>query len=495
MNIFKKTLLYAIPTVMLLGGAIGCSDFIDIEPENEVAEESVDFSNTSNMYQPVIGVYAQVRSYAMHWVNALLMFTRDGDLWSGRYDDQGSAATFSREFVYDNSYWGLNQVWINWYTIIRAANSALESLDSYAEYLTEGSSDYSDYESYSGEVRTLRAWSYYNLVTNFGPVPLYKDNTQTDFHRSTVEAVYDYILEDLDYAMDKMYYMRPNQMTHEGAVSGYTAEMLAAKVHLILGNYDEVEELTDDIINNGGFSLYDDYYQLFKIPGKLCDESLFECQVTDYGNGSGDSINVDQWFNFMGPFSLTDGTNSLGGWGFLGYESEFVEWAEDRGETVRATTSFLKAGSTTEEGWTVGDAQGTSTDCWNGKGYLPYEQMTLGRTTYGFNNNVRVLRYSEVLLMNSEAKIRLGKSGDSSYNLVRERAGMSTQTGVTVDNVLDERRMELCCEWGCRYTDLIRTGLASSVLGSKGWTEDKTYWPVPSTQLENLPELAEDPIE
>lgn len=494
MKLIKKTLAYLLPAMMILGVTNSCSDFIDINPENELAVESVDYSITANMYQPVVGVYAEVRSSAMHYINALLMFTRDGDVWSGRYDDQGSAATYSREFVYDNSYWGLNQVWINWYTIIRIANSALEALDGYAEYLTEGSSEYATYQSYCGEVRTIRAWAYYNLVTNFGPVPLYTDNLQTEFRRSAVDIVYNYILEDLDYAMTYMQRMRPNEMTYQGAITAYTAEMLAAKMHLLLGNYDEVESLTDDIINNGGFQLYDDFYQLFKIPGKLCDESLFECQVTDFGNGSGDEITVDQFFNCQGPFSLTDGTNSLGGWGFIGYESEFVEWAEARGETIRATTSFLKANSTTVEGWTIGSAQGTSTDCWNGKSYLPYEQMTTGRTTYGSNNNVRIFRYAEVLLMNAEAKIRLGGNGDDPYNEVRTRADMSTKTGVTVDDVLEERRMELCSEWGNRYMDLIRTGLAATVLGPKGWTEDKTYWPVPATQLESLPDLALDPI-
>ena len=38
-----------------------------------------------------------------------------------------------------------------------------------------------------------------------------------------------------------------------------------------MGNYAKVEELTDDIIEHGNFSLYPDFYQLFKIPGKLCD--------------------------------------------------------------------------------------------------------------------------------------------------------------------------------------------------------------------------------
>ena len=71
----------------------------------------------------------------MHWANALIMFTRDGDVWSGRTDDQGAAVDFGRHFNYTNSFWALNNVWVTFYEIIRTANSALESLNGYAQYL------------------------------------------------------------------------------------------------------------------------------------------------------------------------------------------------------------------------------------------------------------------------------------------------------------------------------------------------------------------------
>jgi SusD family. len=498
MKFLKKRILYMLSAVMMLGGSMACSDFIDIDPVNKLPEERVEFSKTENMYEPVVGVYSKVRTSGMHFANKLLLFGRDGDMWSGRTDDQGGAVDFGRDFNYTNSFWALNNIWVTHYEIIRIANSALESLDGYAAYLTPGSDQYATYESYCAEVRTLRAWSYYYLVTNFGPIVLYKDNMQTEFRRSTIAAVYKYMLEeDLNYAMEKLPRLRPNQMTHNGAVTAFTAKLLAAKVYLLQEDYEQVETLTDDIINNGNFSLYADYYNLFKIPGKLCDESLFESQVTDFGNGSGDYIGVGEWFTCEGPFSLNepDTGTSFGGWGFMGYEPEFVAWAENRGETVRAETSFLKAGTTTREGWVVSDARGESTDCWNGKSYLPYNQLTPGRTGYGQNNNARLLRYSEVLLLNSEAKIRLGKNGDNSYNLVRERAQMPTKTGVTLNDVLDERRMELCGEWCNRYIDLVRTGEAATVLGPKGWTEAKTYWPLPASQLDDLPDLMLDPMD
>ena len=72
---------------------------------------------------------------------------------------------------------------------------------------------------------------------------------------------------------------------------------------------------------------------------------------------------------------------------------------------------------------------------------------------------------------------------------------MSTKTGVTLKDVMDERRMELCGEWCARYVDLVRTGDAAPVLGPKGWTAEKTYWPIPANQLDDLPDLKLEPID
>ena len=173
------------------------------------------------------------------------------------------------------------------------------------------------------------------------------------------------------------------------------------------------------------------------------------------------------------------------------YNPEFVAWAENRGESIRRETSFLVGGETTREGSVV---VGNATDnIYDGKAYLPVNQMTGGNMEWGRNNNVRIIRYAEVLLMNAEAKVRTGKNGDAPFNQVRARAGMPSLSGVTADDVIDERRMELCAEWGLRYTDLCRTGKAATVLGRYGWTEKARYIPVPSSQIILTPELGEDP--
>ena len=477
-----------------------CTDFIDIIPENSVPAEGVDFSKTENMYQPVISVYSSMRTNILHWIQAGLLLTRDGDVWSGRIDDQAGLLGFCGHegvFNYDNGFWGVNEAWRNYYVLIQTANSALESLEGYAQYIDKNSETFKTYESYCAEVKTLRALAYYDLAVHFGPVVIYRSNNQSDFRRSSVDLVYKYILEDLDYAMKKLPRVRPNQMAHPGAVSAFTAEMIAARVNLLMGNWPEVERLTQDIIDHGNFQLYPDFYQLFKIPGKLCDESLFEVQVTDFGTGSGELIDADNWFTFQGP--ANDG--NISGWGFVGYRPEFVAWAEGRGETVRTTTSFLKAGSTTPDGDKIRPLKNpTQTNCWNGKAYLPTNQLTPGRTKYGTNNNIRFMRYAEVLLMNSESKIRNGKDGDFGYNEVRKRAKMSTKSGVTVKDVIDERRMELCCEIGWAHCiDLYRTygtaeqqDIPSEWEGK--WSAEYRYLPVPFTQIEELPDLLLDPM-
>lgn len=494
---FIKNIFATSAAILALSGFSAC-DYLDIEPENSVPEENVDFTDISNMYSPVSGCYGSIRGSNMHWVINLLTNIRDGDIWSGRIDDQGDIVTMNN-FVYDSSFWGLNEMWSQYYNMIRVCNAALESLDSYAVNITTDS-DMANYRSYCGEVRIIRAMAYYRLTQMFGDVSIMHSNTQTMLRRSTRDVVYEYILNDLDYAMQYTPKVRPNEMAHVGAASGYTAEALAAKVYLQMGDYDKVLTLTEEIIGSGKFQLYDDYYQLWKLPGRLCNESLLESQVTDFGMSTGEYVGVDQYFNCAGPsISNPDpslSVNSIGGWSFVGYTDSFYNWAIARGETVRATTTFLVGGTTTPSGDAVASASNpNNTNCWNGKFYLPLDQMLGTQSGYGTGNNVRIFRYADVLLMNAEAKVRLGRSGDEPFNQVRRRAGMPELSGVTVDQILDERRMELCGEWAERYSDLLRTGLAATVLAQQGWTPETAYFPIPLSQVDVSTELRLDPYD
>lgn len=63
------------------------------------------------------------------------------------------------------------------------------------------------------------------------------------------------------------------------------------------------------------------------------------------------------------------------------------------------TTIFMEGNSATPSGDNIG---GKSGEYYYGKAYTPPNELTEGRTKYGANNNVRVFRYADMLLMNAE---------------------------------------------------------------------------------------------
>lgn len=483
-HIIKKQLFRVLLPALMLSG---CSDFLDKLPENTVETEALDYSKLSEMYMPVSGVYGTFREKFSSWAAYGLIAVRGDDV------DKGSTATdqveyeYCKNFQYDRitGFWALNSAWEGLYSLITTSNAAIESLDKYAESISSDS-DKQKYNEYTAEVRFLRALTYFRIVNFWGDAPLLLDNEALKVEKTSKEEIYRYIYDELEYCIANLPALRPNeQLDKQGAVTKYTALFLQAKANMYNNNWEIVSAATDEIINSGKFRLYDDFYQSFKIPGKLSDESLLEIQFTDFSTGSGDIVRSDVWFEFQGP---RGGGNPIGGWGFMTPTEGIREFFKGRGETVRDRTTFLLAGTTTNEGDVIAPADPGASTAYNGKAYTPANQMTPGRNTYGDNNNIRMFRYADVLLMNAEANIRLGRSGDAPLNEVRTRAGMPPITGATIDQVLDERRVELAMEWGERFFDLVRTDKASAVLPGfkKGESE---YYPIPQNQIDLNPAL------
>jgi len=133
----------------------------------------------------------------------------------------------------------------------------------------------------------------------------------------------------------------------------------------------------------------------------------------------------------------------------------------------------------------------------SGKHYLPSEQLTPGRTGYGNNKNFTCIRYAEILLMHAEALTQGANSSamtaDEAVNLVRARAGLTPLSGVTNDQVMDEKFAELAMEWGTRYYDMIRLGKYNELsYDGRTFSEDKTFLPYPQNQVDQLPVLGEN---
>jgi hypothetical protein len=483
-HILKKQMLWALLLVMTFSS---CSDFLDKLPENRVEAELVDYTKTSDMYMPVSGTYAVARNKFSAWMAFGLIAVRGDDVDKGSSPTDQIEFKYCKEFQYDRitGYWALNAAWEGLYNVISTSNAALESLDKYAAHITN-EADRKKYAEYTAEVRFIRAFSYFRIVNLWGNAPLLLNNQELNLVKSSREEIYNFIYSELEYCVANLPALRPNEQTNKlGAVTRYTAQALLAKAYLYNENWDGVLAATNDIISSNKFSLYNDFYQLFKIPGKLSNESLFELQYTDFGNGSGDIVSSDAWFAFQGP---RGGKSPIEGWGFMTPTDNVRAFFAARGETVRSDASFLVAGKITLSGDTIKPGLAGEPTCYNGKAYTPSNQLTPGRTSYGANNNIRILRYADVLLMNAEAKIRKGQNGDAEINQVRERAKLAPLTGATLDQLLDERRAEFAMEWGERFFDLVRTDKAAGTLPGfvKGVSE---YYPIPQNQIDLNPNL------
>lgn len=487
MKIYILTLL----SIMLL--FCSCNDYLDKDPENKVDVEDVDYSQTENMFQPVSGVYAVTNTKMSSWAMYGLLSIRTDDVNKGSSASDQGDLTYCKNFNYSliADYWALNTTWKNLYELVQYSNAALISLDKYAEFLTS-ESDKALNLQYKAEVRFIRAYALFYITRLWGDVPLLlnNDDVMTNLGKSSREDVYNFIITEMDESAANMPALRPNEMSYKGQATKYTALALKAKASADINDWDKVLDATNQIIDSQKFTLFSDYYTYFKKPGRLCDETLFELQFSDLGAGSGTAYTSDAWFAFQGPRNGFEGSKISSGWGFLTPTDKLIQLFNTRNDNIRYKTTLLFAGTTTPEGDVLKPStsdEGTD-KVFNGKAYYPSTDMTEGRTDYGMGNNIRMIRYSDILLLNAEAKVRKGQNGDTPLNLVRNRVGLSNISNATLDQILEERRAELACEWGERFFDLVRTDKAVSTLpGFK--TGESEFYPIPQAQKDLNPNL------
>lgn len=98
-----------------------------------------------------------------------------------------------------------------------------------------------------------------------------------------------------------------------------------------------------------------------------------------------------------------------------------------------------------------------------------YGQYAGGAGFFCNINNPRWMRYGEVLLCASEASFMAGRqdNADKYFNEIRRRAKASEKSGVTLDDIKREKRVELCGE-STRFQDLLRWGEAEAKMKDNG---------------------------
>ncbi len=494
-KILKITFIAAITIIA------GCSSELNEDQELVVESGEIDYSSAEGALGALVGAYEKFQNVG--WEQIPLLSVRGDDVNAGGLGDQAGFDD-TDSFIYDNTYWMYRVFWENWFQDALQITAQMEQLERFRE---EGV-DSRLIDQYIAECKTLRGYITLQLSKMYGDVFKVESTDQTILEVLPKNEIVQWVSSQMDEAVPMLLDMHPNQRTDiPGGMTKYTALAVKAMANLELENYQAVADAAGEIINSQKFELFPDFYELFNIPGKLCNENILEIQYSDFGQSSGE--NVRHLWNFYAPQGFTPAVAGAdnGGWGFYEPSMKFIKFMLDRGESIRLETSVLFTdrgiteiqadpaytdlpsfvSNTTRDGDVINDYARALFA--SGKHFLPTVQLTPGRTDIGTNNNYTVIRYAEVLLMYAEALTR-GASGsagsaDDAVNQIRLRAGMDALSGVTSEDVMDEKLAELAMEWGIRYFDMVRLGETGELAyDGRNFDADKKFLPYPQDVLD-----------
>lgn len=423
-------------------------------------------------------------------------------------DDQPDINQF-KSFTYTPSLEAFNTFWNSRYSLINLCNQAISHIPSI-------NMDETYKKQLIGEAKFIRAWTYFELVRMFGEVVIYDgipSDGKYDIAKSSVEDVYKFILSDLDYGFANMS-KTPWPADMKGRVTAWSARALEAKVLMYMASgenfmedgkaiggktWSDVKTVAEDVINNGPYSLYtakgdSSFFYLFRLENENCDESIFEAQngaSKNYGDINRCAYAVYRWVR---------GSNDNGdGWGLdVPTDGLVTDWQARKDDSIRFHASIAFRGDRLSDGTVVGgltELSGTNAGKpgypvarYSMKAYVPLDQQTKLSWIYGIEQNIRLLRFSDILLIDAEARLNLNDADGAiiPINKVRERVRETPykSSEITLQKIWDERRFEFAFE-DDRFFDLVRTGLAKTVLAPNGFVYPKNvFYPIPQAQID-----------
>ncbi|PWN67557.1 RagB/SusD family nutrient uptake outer membrane protein [Chryseobacterium oncorhynchi] len=449
-------------SIALFSLAASCKDdYLDIKQEG-YTEASSFFKTENDAMLATNAIYSFLRSWDNSAFPYQFMFgVPADDVVKGSNPGDASFINEYDNFTYTVSNEGVKGYWIGQWQGLNSCNQVITNVPKI-------DMDSALRTRLVAEAKMLRAYLYFNLVRIYGGVPIF-DGLQSNYKvpRNSVEEVYNFIISDLTSAAEILPQSYP--ASDLGRVTKGAALGLLSKVYLYKKDWKKAYDTSNQVMSMG-YDLDPDFNHVFRPAGEFGKESVFE-------------VNCDCMPPLKGSqYAEVQGVRDQFGWGFF-TPSSALENAFEPGD-IRKELTILRNGETTPEGDLIamGDAQSVTT--YNQKVYVP-KALNKSACGYGSIQNIRILRFAEILLINAEAANELGNSATAVTNLNRVRtraqlAGTTASTqGALRTAIWNERRVELAME-GDRFVDLVRTGQAATVLASYGFKVGKNeLFPIP----------------
>lgn len=468
----------------------GCKkSFLDVPPQAQKPVEQF-WKSQADATAAVNAMYANTRGWLfVAFAPMAIESLGSDDAVTGSDPTDGSVAFMSQfdNFTVTSTNRELPDFWNGMYQEINYCNQVIDNVPKI-------SMDATLQARYIAEAKFLRAYSYFRLVRAFGDVPLRlhlpQNSSEYNLARTPKDQVWAAIEQDLS---DAETVLPPTYSGSDvGRATKGAAQALHAKVALYQKKWSDVVSYTNKVIQSGLYSLVPDFEKQYRIANENNSESIYEIQATYLPSNS--AASNSQYCQIQQPRGGFDGN----GWGYNVPTQDLVDAFEI--DDPRLNGTILFRGSTSAEGDLIPIT--AANPMYNYKSYVPFSVYV--NDNGGSDQNVRVLRYSDVLLMNAEANNELNNTTDALASLekVRKRArdyaiahGAPTTTlpqVTTTDQaalrkaIYHERRVELAMDFDSRYFDVIRQGRGTEVFGPLGWKANKNeVWPVPQSEIDN----------
>lgn len=488
---------------------VSCSsDFLDRKPLDQVVSTNF-YQTEDDAMEALVSVYDAMgyqSSPGVAWAPFVTMsdILSDDSYAGGADANDGIDEDELNKFNIPTTSKLAHSIWLKNYVGVYRANLLLERIGE-----IDATEDFKN--RIIGECKFFRAYFYFELVRFFENIPLLtatiKGPSEYAQEQNSPEEVYNQIALDLLESAQALPEVLESQ--ERARITKWGAQALLGRVYLFYnGVYgmdmqagditvDRIKalELLEDVINNSGHELLENYADIFRVYSEFSVESVLEVSHGDsppwwdwgYLRGSEGNLAAQM----QGP-RVTGSQNWNRGWSFAPVSQNLVNAMN--GDPRLSSTVLMQEeldgslGIGYQHTGYYSKKYTSDAEHWGSDGQLEHNRTC----------NFRVIRFSDVLLMAAE----LGSANAQEYlDRVRNRVGLPS-IPATPENIFDERRLELALE-GIRYFDVIRKGMAfaESTLSLEGVrgpnyegdqqifdvkfnTSTRGFMPIPQTEMD-----------